>query len=397
MAEKAPDTVLNSITDNVADSFFEGGASSKNVITPEEKVVEPKEQKKEPIIKNAIFLAEPKINASDLIGDLLERPNVTVTDQVTKTTLEPEKVETPDKGDNAYGFLIEKGVLAGFEDDSPIKTQEDLENLIKGNKEQWVSQAKEEAIKEELGRLPEEIKFLVEFAKSGGNNEDLKSIFQLLSQSQEFKSFDTNKVEDQKSLIRAYYSTQSWTDDEIEEELINLVETKRLQSQSEKIKPKLETINNTQLERKKEQRKLVEQQQEEARQFFTQNVVDTLKKGKLGDLALTKDEQADIYNALVRERYESYSGVTNRLGALLDKIQYVEPNYELLSEVTFLLSNPTEYKKKIRAQENTSVSAETVKKIKIEQSKAKINSEHNPEKENKKMPKLGTSFINPFA
>lgn len=391
MSDQIQDTVLNSITDNVADSFFEGGASSKNIITPEEKTAVP-EKKPEEAIKNMGFLPETKLSAADLIGDLLEKPAQAVTDHVAKTTVEPEKVE---KKEDDYSFLIEKGLLAGFEDDSPIKTKEDLETLIKGNKEQWISEARAEAVKQEVERLPEAVKFVLEYAKSGG--QDLRSIFKILSQDEESRSYDTSQVQDQKDLIRKYYSTQGWNDDEIEEELINLVETKRIEAKAIQFKPKLEQINTTRKDEALKQQKLIEEDQLKARKFFTQNVVDTLKKGKIGDINLTKEEQADVYNALVREQYQSFSGQTNRLGALLDRIQYVEPNYELLAEVTLLLSNPAEYKKKIRDEVKTEVTADTVKKIKIEQNKQKINSEHNPEKENKKMPKLSSNFINPFA
>lgn len=393
MAEQVQETVLTSITDNLADSFFEGAASSNNVITPEPtKESTPAEPTPTPAPNKIGGIGQPfgSVTADDLIGDLLDKPVDEIVDQVIPQ--KPTKEEAAPVDNSDFSFLVDDGVLAGFEDDTPVKSKKDLVDLIKGNKEYWTTEAKEAALKELSDSLPEEVKFVLDYAKKGGD--DFKSVFKILSQSEEIKAYDLEKAEDQRAIVRDYYATQGWTEDEIEEEIVNLSEKpERLKNLSQKVKPKLDQLNNEAKEEKAREQAYIEQQQEKARQFYQKNIVDTLKKGQLGELKLNKEEQEDIYSALVKEKYQSIGGVTNRLGALLDKIQYVEPNYELLAKVTMYLSDPVAFEQKMKEQVTTGVTAEQVKRIKTEQEKQKIGSAHNPEKDQKRLPKLKTSFF----
>jgi len=395
MSETVQETFLSSVADNVVDSLFnEGATSTKNILVPEPKEVEKKDEKPEEkkIIKNeGIKDLNASFNAIDLVGDILEKP---VEDLIEFPEKKKEVVEPSKKTEEDYSFLIDKGVLAGFEDDSAVKSKEDLEKLIKGNKEQWVEETRLQTLKDEYEGLPEQVRLIVDYAKQGG--QDFKSLFGLLSKNEEIRSYDVEKAEDQRAIIRNYYSAQDWSEDEIEEEIISLVEAEKLKSQAERLKPKLDKINQELIEDQKEQQKYIETERTKAQQFFVGNVVDTLKKGKLGDLTLSKEDQQDIYKALVSETYQSFGGNTNRLGALLDKIQYIEPNYELLAKITMYLSDPVAFEEKIRTGVTTEVAAKTVKKIKIDQNKQKIGSEYNPEKDTKALPKLRSGFVNPF-
>lgn len=395
MSDKVNDTVLNSITDNLAESFFEGGASSANVITPAETPTESGQPPKtDPKTGNDLdsFLASNVMKAEDFLGDRLETPTEPVfTNEPGKT---PEQVTVPASSDSDFNFIVDDGILAGFEDDTPIKTKEDLAKLITANKEHWMAEAKTQAIQQDRSDLPDEVKFVIDYAKKGGD--DLKTVFKLLGEAEAIRTYDIEKEEDQKTIIREYYENLGWSEDETEEELVSLHRDKRLKSQASKFQPKLQSIKATELADRQERQNLIEQQETKARQFFEENVINTLKGGKVGDLKLDKEEQLDLYNGLVREQYQSIKGKTNRLGALLDRIQYVKPDYEHLMEVAMLLSNREGFKQKIREQINTQVTAEQVKKIKTEQQKQKIGSSHNPEKDTKRLPKLGSSFINPF-
>lgn len=397
MSEQLQDTFMSSVADNLAESFFEGGATSQNIITPASKDEDGKvTPEKVDISTNNIKSPVTTINADDIIGDLLKKP-ANVEEIIDGQSKESKETVNQDTNTTVkdFDFLVKDGILNPYEDDTPIKTPEDLKNLINANKKFWMEEAKAEALKEDAENYPEEIKILLEYARSGGN--DFKSFFKLLGQSEDIKTYDLEDPNDQRAIIRNYYNTQGWTESEIEDEILNLAENpERQKNQAAKLKPKLDKINKDALDEKKEKQKEIEVQQEKARQFFVKNVVDTLKKGSLGDLKLTKEEQKDIYSALIEERYQSFGGVTNRLGALLDQIQYVKPNYELLTKVTMYLSDPEGFEKKLKEKITTDVTATQVKKIKVEQQKTKIASEHNPEKETKILPKLNFGFVNPF-
>jgi hypothetical protein len=394
MSELVQETFLASIADNLADTFFTDGATStKNVMTPTVDDTKEGEQGPTKVIKNdGIKSPEHSISADDLIGDLLERPNED--DLIPSGPTAKVKELKTETSEEDYTFLVEKGILAGFEDDSPIKSKEDLEKLIEGNKKAWVEEATAKVVEEQLDSLPDEVKLIVDYAKNGG--QDFKTLFTLMSQNHELRSYDIEKPEDQRAIVRNYYTAQGWTEDEVEEEVINLVESEKLGSQASKLKPKLDKMNADLIAEQTELQEKREAQKKQMSQFMTRNVVETVQKGQLGDIKLSKEEQQDIYNALVKEQYQSLGGKTNRLGALLDKIQYIEPNYELLAKVTMYLSDPVGFEKKLREAVKTEVTAQTVKKIKIDQNKQKIGSNYNPEKDTKKLPKLGAGFINPY-
>jgi len=55
------------------------------------------------------------------------------------------------------------------------------------------------------------------------------------------------------------------------------------------------------------------------------------------------------------------------LGHLLEKYQFVEPNYSLISEALWLLSDPDGYKSKIMEKGSQKAVEATVRKLKIEQ------------------------------
>ena len=98
------------------------------------------------------------------------------------------------------------------------------------------------------------------------------------------------------------------------------------------------------------------------------NVYNTLKEGTLGDMKVDKKTQSLLYNGLVAPNYPSVSGKnTNLLGHLLEKYQFVEPNYTLVTEALWLLADPTGYKSKIMEKGAQKSVEKTVRKLKTEQ------------------------------
>jgi hypothetical protein len=94
-----------------------------------------------------------------------------------------------------------------------------------------------------------------------------------------------------------------------------------------------------------------------------------LKEGSVNEIKLDKKTQALLYNGLVQPNYPSVSGKnTNLLGHLLEKYQFVEPNYPLIAEALWLLADPKGYKAKIMDKGAQASVEKTVRKLKTEQS-----------------------------
>jgi len=72
---------------------------------------------------------------------------------------------------------------------------------------------------------------------------------------------------------------------------------------------------------------------------------------------------------LVQPQYPSISGKpTNLLGHLLEKYQFVEPNYSLIAEALWLLSDPDNYRQSLVKQGKNQAVEQTVRQLKTEQS-----------------------------
>jgi hypothetical protein len=64
------------------------------------------------------------------------------------------------------------------------------------------------------------------------------------------------------------------------------------------------------------------------------------------------------------------------LGHLLEKYQYVEPNYGLIAEALWLLSDPDSYRSELKKQGKNTAVEQTVRQLKTEQSRKNVSSSY---------------------
>ena len=115
------------------------------------------------------------------------------------------------------------------------------------------------------------------------------------------------------------------------------------------------------------------QQQEQAAEAYVQNVFHALRPAEINGIKLDKKTQAQLYSGLVQPQYPSISGKpTNLLGHLLEKYQFVEPNYSLIAEALWLLSDPDSYRNELKKQGKNAAVEQTVRQLKTEQSRKNI-------------------------
>ena len=164
-----------------------------------------------------------------------------------------------------------------------------------------------------------------------------------------------------------------------------------------KFKPKLDKMQEKVVAAKLQEQDMKRKQQEQASQNYMQNVYETLKDGAIGDTKIDKKTQSFLYNGLVNPSYPSISGNnTNLLGHLLEKYQFVEPNYDLITEALWLLSDPTGFKDTIMKKGSNKAVEETVRKLKTAQSSktsAASVQEDIPAKKQRKIPRGGGGNI----
>jgi len=349
-SSKSKNNIFSKVRPDVDMSFAD--EDQKDDATTEEETVEE-------------TVAKPKFSKEEG-EDILN----TFTDEEEEVDETPIKKEVS-KGNVSHIFktLIEKDKLIGFDDDRPLEeyTEKDWEELIEANLEEKARQIRNETPKQFFQSLPEELQIAARYVAEGG--QDLKGLFQTLAQTEEVRSLDIKNERDQERIIYDYLTATGYgTAEEIAEEIEVWKDLGKLEQQAHKFKPKLDKMQEQVVAQKIEQQQLKKRQQELASQHYMENVYETLKEGKINDIKVDRKTQAMLYNGLVQPNYPSVSGKnTNLLGHLLEKYQFVEPNYPLIAEALWLLADPNGFKAKIMEKGAHTAVEKTVRKLKTEQ------------------------------
>jgi len=270
---------------------------------------------------------------------------------------------------DVFSKLIKEDKIVPFDDEKSLDeyTAKDWEELIEANLEEKAQQVRRETPKQFFESLPQELQVAARYVADGGT--DLKGLFSTLAQAEEKKTLDIKNERDQETIIRDYLGATGYgSNDEIDEEIEVWKDLGKLEQQASKFKPKLDKMQEQILSQKLEEQEMRRKQQENASKQYMENVYNTLKEGNLGEIKVDKKTQSMLYNGLVQPNYPSVSGRnTNLLGHLLEKYQFVEPNYTLISEALWLLSDPDGYKSKIMDKGAQQSIEKTVRKLKTEQ------------------------------
>lgn len=266
-----------------------------------------------------------------------------------------------------FSKLIEKGTIIPFEDEKKLEeySVKDWEELLEANIQERERQVREQTPKEFFESLPQELQYAAKYVADGG--QDLKGLFRALASVEESRSLDPQNDAD--AIARHYLmATQFGSEEEIAEQIQEWNELGVLEKKASGFKPKLDRMQEQMVQAQLAQQEQMKQQREEAMKQYVDNVYETVKAGEINGIKLDKKTQAFIFTEMTTPKYDSISGKkVNLLGHLLEKYQFVEPNYGLIAEAMWLLSNPDEYKSQIKQQGQNAATQETVRKLKTEQ------------------------------
>ena len=357
-----PKNIFSGLTKKADMSFADPDATDVDDISAK---VEEKEETTE-----EVEVAEAKTEVKEDAGDILDSLD---------NGEEPETKEKETRGrksisgiSDVFSKLIKEDKIVPFDDDKALDeyTSKDWEELIQANLDEKANEVRRETPKQFFQSLPQELQIAAKYVADGGK--DLKGMFATLSQVEQHKELNIKKAGDQEKIITEYLSATGYgTAEDIQEEIEIWKDLGKLETQASKFKPKLDKMQEKVVAQKLQEQELKKKQQENASQAYMKNVYETLKEGKLGDIKVDRKTQAMLYNGLVQPNYPSVSGTnTNLLGHLLEKYQFVEPNYGLISEALWLLQDPEAYKAKIMDKGAQKSVEKTVRKLKSEQSNA---------------------------
>ena len=250
--------------------------------------------------------------------------------------------------------------------------EKDIEELWQANIDNLKQEVAAKTPKEFFESLPDELQYAAKYVMDGG--QDLKGLFQALAQVEQVRSMDPADENDQEGIVRSYLQATGFgSEEEIQEELNTWKDLGVLEKKAKQFKPKLDQMQEEIVQSQLVEQEARKKQQEEAAQAYMQNVFEALRPAEINGLKLDKKTQAQLYSGLVQPQYPSISGrPTNLLGHLLEKYQFVEPNYPLIAEALWLLSNPDEYRQSLVKQGKNQAVEQTVRQLKTEQSRKNV-------------------------
>jgi hypothetical protein len=388
------------------DTLFAGAPGAESIVTPTA------DDKKEQPAKPSIFSAKP-VDVSFLDEENTEDPenpdaNKDKEGQVSRETVkdtlksldedlkpanenEEEELEDPSKKKGGrpktdksglVEFLkkrIESKEMFAFDDyDEEKQTldeylgglgEKDIEDLWQANIDNIKQEVASKTPKEFFESLPEELQYAAKYVMDGG--QDLKGLFQALAQVEQVRSLDPANEGDQEGIVRSYLqATNFGTEEEIEEELTTWKDLGVLEKKAKQFKPKLDQMQEEIVQSQLAEQEARREQQEQAAQAYMQNVFEALRPAEINGIKLDKRVQAQLYTGLTQPQYPSISGrPTNLLGHLLEKYQFVDPNYPLIAEALWLLSDPDGYRSELKKQGGNQKVEQTVRLLKTEQAR----------------------------
>jgi hypothetical protein len=270
---------------------------------------------------------------------------------------------------DVFEGLIKSEKIIPFDDEKPLDeyTPKDWEELIQANLDERTSAVRKETPKQFFNSLPEELQLAARYVADGGT--DLKGLFGALAKVEEVKDIDPKSEGGQERIITDYLRATGFGNaEEIQEEIEIWKDLGKLEKQANKFKPKLDKMQEKVVAQRLEEQQMKQKQQQQASQKYMKNVYDTLKDGSIGETKIDRKTQSLLYNGLVNPNYPSITGEnTNLLGHLLEKYQFVEPNYNLITEALWLLADPNGYKSTIMRKGENKAVEKTVRKLKTAQ------------------------------
>ena len=385
-------TTVKAVDFENIDDYFDG-VTTEEIITPEVKptVLTPEEEADlDPLTLAKKKEAETKTDVviDDKAPESTE-PELSFDDILTQSETENKtagRVKTDKSGIvEIYKKHILDGKMVPFDDfdvdpqdsDYEAKLEEYLGKLpMKDMEELWTANltAKEQTLQEKVPQeffnsLPRELQFAAKYVADGGS--DLKGLFKALSQVEEVRTLDPET--DAREVALQYLRATNFGDDaEIKEQLDEWEDlgSATMIKKAQAFKPKLDKMQEQIVERQLADQEAQRELKIQAAETYQANVQEALKAPELAGIKLDKKTHDFLTQGLLQPAYQSISGKkTNMLGYLLEQHQMVKPNYPLVAEALWLLSDPEAYRAKLMEKGKTANVVETVRQLKGEQNR----------------------------
>lgn len=387
-------TETTTVSQDELSAILSGKADS--VIIPEQDKPEEKKEDKKPEAFKKVVNTEFSWSEIEKLTDKPEDEEETKEDVV-----EPNEGETKKPGRKVSDLvsmvndLVEAGDLKPF-DDGPAKTIEEARELIKLNLEQTKNSTVDDIWQDKVKKYSPQVQAILHYAEGGGT--DVTPLLSAIAEVERTTNLDLNTEEGQESIISEFLKVSGWPEEDIKEEIETTKDLGKLKTKAEKFLPKLEQMNQQRIQAMMAEQEQRQIENEEARKKYLSTIKNTLDKDVLGEIKLTRQDKALVWDGLTDIRYTSWSGQpTNLFFKKLEEMQAGDKaDYDHFLEIVYHTLNRGAFKDKLKNEIKNTETANTVRKLKIGEQKNASTSEGFDEIDPKKVVKR-QGFRNPWS
>lgn len=370
------------------------GKADSIIIPTEDKPEEKKEDKKPEAFKKVV-------NTEFSWSEIEKLTEDTPEEEKKDNLVEPVEGEAKKVGRKVSDLvsmvndLVEAGDLKPF-DDGPAKTIEEARELIKLNLEQTKNSTVDDIWQDKIKKYSPQVQAILHYAEGGGT--DVTPLLSAIAEVERTTNLDLNTEEGQESIISEFLKVSGWPEEEIEEEIETTKDLGKLKTKAEKFLPKLEQMNQQRIQAMMAEQEQRQAENEEARKKYLSTIKNTLDKDILGEIKLTRQDKALVWDGLTDIRYTSWSGQpTNLFFKKLEEMQAGDKaDYDHFLEIVYHTLNRGAFKDKLKNEIKNTETANTVRKLKIGEQKNASASEGFDEIDPKKVVKR-QGFRNPWS
>jgi hypothetical protein len=377
-AAPGADNIITPTTETKKPSVFSKDVTDLSFLEPgQEEELDENGEKKEDVSKEAL----DRLLKPEELDEFIEDKNTSGRPKIDKSGL----VDTMSK-------LIEEGLIIPFDDEKSMEeySVKDWKELLEANFQERETKIRQETPQQFFEALPEELQYAAKYVADGG--QDLKGLFQALAQVEAVRDMNPEDSNDQEFIVRQYMEAKGIPLETIDEDIETWKDLGKLEQKAKQYKPQLDAMQEQVVQQQLARQEQMKMQQEQAAEAYVHNVYEALKVSEINGIKLDKKTQANLYTGLVQPQYPSISGKpTNLLGHLLERYQFVEPNYPLIAEALWLLSDPEAYRANLTKQGKNAAVEQTVRQLKTEQSKKLQNSAMEEETQQQSQRKISRS------
>lgn len=240
----------------------------------------------------------------DLPEDVLNKLNNQNQDNESEEDQEEQSEEYEYSYKEIAGHLADIGLLDELEDEVD-DTPEALELAVRKTVENSISTYKES--------IPDVGKQFLDYLEKGG---DPYKFLETVNTNIDYKTLDLDNEDNQKLVLKEYFKTQEWTQDEIEDALADYEEGMILKKRAEKAAKDLEKIHSKQVEQlQAEQEQMIAERAKQHEEYINTVKNSIRSSNQIAGLQITDAEKAQFEKYLLETDRDGLTGYAKEIQA----------------------------------------------------------------------------------